>query len=39
MGELGLKLLKGNRVARFVHRGLGLGRVFGILGGAEGLDH
>jgi hypothetical protein len=37
--ELSLKFLKRDGVAGFVHRGLGLGGVFGIFGGAESVEH
>ena len=37
--ELSLKFLKRDGVARFVHRGLGLGRVFGIFGSAKSVEH
>jgi len=36
--ELSLKFLKRHGVAGFVHRGLGLGGVFGIFGGAESVE-
>jgi hypothetical protein len=37
--ELGPKLLKRNRAARFAHCGLGLGGVFSVLGRAKCFEH